>query len=104
MVRHVVDSDQFLTLRCHDSGDVLLQFVVVNGIDEVLPAFHGEHDLNVDLSICVGPRSFLLLIELKASTHAIRPLYVSALRASGTLRVPFSTKMSGLTALRLFVS
>ena len=64
MIRHVVDSDQLLPLRCYNSSDVLLQFVVVNGIDEVLPAFHGEYDLNVDLRVGVSHYPFPPVVSL----------------------------------------
>ena len=34
-----------------DPGDVFLQFIVVFGLDQVLPAFDGKDDLDVDLSV-----------------------------------------------------
>ena len=90
MIRHVVNRDQLLPLRRYDSGDVLLQFVVVNGIDEVLPALHGEHDLNVDLRVGVSH----YLFSCDEAQDLCRP-YGPCQR----FLFPVSTNMPGLTAL-----
>src|ERR1700722_19605217 len=49
-----------------NAGDVFLELVVVSRLDEVLPAFNGEHGLNVNLCIgvCHG-RKMPLLTELE---------------------------------------
>lgn len=54
MIGHVVDGDHFLVLGRDNAGDVFLEFVVVFGFDEVLPAFDGEDDVDVDLGVGVG--------------------------------------------------
>ena len=51
MVRHVVYRNQLVPLRGNDAGDVFLEFVVVFRCDEALPAFHGKHDMDVNLRI-----------------------------------------------------
>jgi hypothetical protein len=62
MIRHIVDGDQFLFLTGNDAGDIFLQFVVMFRSDEILPAFDGEHDMNINLRIGVGhaPKTPLL--------------------------------------------
>ena len=69
---------------CNNSGDVFLQFVIVNRIDQILPAFDGEYDLDVNLSVGIGHERLLM--------------NVSALRPSKET-VNRSTNMAGLTAL-----
>jgi hypothetical protein len=65
MVRHVIDGDQFLFLTGDDASDVFLEFVVVFGFDEILPAFDGKHDMDVNLGVGVGhARKMPLLTEL----------------------------------------
>ncbi len=54
MIGHIVNRDQLLSLGSNNSGNVFLKFVIVLGIDEVLSAFDGEHDLNVDFSVGVS--------------------------------------------------
>ncbi len=65
MVRHIVDRQELLILSRNNSSDVFLQLVVVFGWDEVLSAFDGKHDLDVDLGVGVrhGP-TISLLTEL----------------------------------------
>ena len=66
VVRHVVDGNQFLVLTGDNAGDVFLKFVVMFGFDEVLSAFDGEHDMDVDLRVSVGHvRKMPLLTELR---------------------------------------
>ena len=62
VIRHIVDDDQFLFLAGDDAGDEFLQFVVVFRRDEILPAFNGEHDVNVNLrvGVCHAPNMSLL--------------------------------------------
>ena len=65
MVPHIIDGDQFLFLAGDDAGDVFLQFVVVFGHDEILPAFDGEHDVKVNLRVGVcHARNMSLRTEL----------------------------------------
>ena len=60
-----------------------MEFVVALWRDEVLPAFDGEHDLNVDLCVGVGhARKMPLLTELGNHFWAV------------------STKMTPLTGLK----
>src|SRR5207237_6020636 len=54
IILHVVNGDQLLPLRGHDSSNVLLKLIVMFRINKVLPAFNGEHDLNVNLSVGVS--------------------------------------------------
>ncbi len=54
MIGHIVNRDQLLSLGSNNSGNVFLKFVIVLGSDQVLSAFDGEHDLNVDLSVGVS--------------------------------------------------
>jgi len=54
MVRHIVDGNELLFLTGDDASDVFLKFVIVLRLDEILPAFHREHDMNVDLCVGVG--------------------------------------------------
>ncbi len=65
VIRQVVNREELLFLARNDARDVLLQFVVVLGRDEVLPAFDGKHDLDIDLGVCVRhERRIALLTEL----------------------------------------
>ena len=54
MVRHIIDGDQFLSLAGHDAGDEFLQFVIVFRWNEILPAFDGEHNMDVNLRVGIG--------------------------------------------------
>ena len=54
MVRHIVDSDQFVFLRGDDARDVFLEFVVMLWVNQTLPAFHGEYHVNINLRVGVG--------------------------------------------------
>jgi len=66
MVRHIIYGNQFLPLRRDDARDVFLQFVVMFGLNEILPAFDGEHDVDVNLRVGVGHgRKMPLLTELE---------------------------------------
>ena len=66
MIRHIVDRNQLLLLSGDDAGDVFLQFVVVFRLDEALPAFNGEHDVDVNLHVGVGhAQKMPLLTELE---------------------------------------
>src|SRR6266705_2386384 len=60
MVPHVVDGDWLLPLSCDDSGYVLLQLVVMGWINQILSAFHSEHNLNVNLGVGVGHERIFL--------------------------------------------
>src|SRR5271165_3630366 len=66
MVRHIVYGNQLVLLRRDSADDVFLDFVVVFGWDEVLPAFDSEYDVNINLRIGVGhARKMPLLTELE---------------------------------------
>ena len=52
MIRHIVYRNQLLLLSRDDASDVFLKFVVMFWFYEALPAFDGEHDMEIDL--CVG--------------------------------------------------
>ena len=45
MVGHVVDGNELLALRRHDASDVLLEFVLMLGFDQVLAFLHGEDNV-----------------------------------------------------------
>ena len=66
VIRHIVYGNQFLILTGNNAGDVFLKFVVMVRLDEALPAFDGEHDMDVDLRVGVGHASKMpLLTELE---------------------------------------
>lgn len=66
MIGHIVDGNQFLFLRRNNAGDVFLQFVVVLRRDEILPAFDGEHDVNINLRVGIcHAQKMPLLAELE---------------------------------------
>src|ERR1039458_4127593 len=66
VIRHIVYRNQLLLLTGDDAGDVFLKFVVVFRLDEVLPAFDGEHNMEIDLRVGVGHASKMpLLTELE---------------------------------------
>jgi hypothetical protein len=48
------DGDELLTLAAHDAGHVLLKFFLALRANQALPSLHGEHDLDVDLSISIS--------------------------------------------------
>jgi len=52
VIRHIVYRNQLLLLSRDDASDVFLKFVVMFWFYEALPAFDGEHDMEIDL--CVG--------------------------------------------------
>src|SRR5579863_517711 len=61
----LVDGDQFLPLAGNNAGDVFLKFVVMPGLDKVLPAFDSEYDVDVDLGVGIcHERRMALLTEL----------------------------------------
>jgi hypothetical protein len=43
-----------LLLPGNDACDIFLKFVIVFLLDEILPAFHGENYVNLNLSVSVG--------------------------------------------------
>ena len=49
VIGHIVDGDQFLFLAGNDTRDKFLQFVIARGLNESLPAFCRENDVNVNL-------------------------------------------------------
>jgi hypothetical protein len=54
VVWHAVNREKFLVLAGDDAGNVFLEFFFAIGSNEVLAAFHGENDLDVDLGVRVG--------------------------------------------------
>jgi len=64
----------------------------VRRIDQVLPAFNGEHDLNVDLRVGVSHGS-PLPDERKRLSEYVGPTGLARFRSQ------ISTNMPGLTAL-----
>src|SRR5665213_3254104 len=62
MIRHIIYHNQLLLLSRDDASDVFLQLVVMFGFDEALPAFDGEHDMDINLrvGICHEPKMPLL--------------------------------------------
>ena len=65
MIRHIVDGDQFVFLRGNNTGDIFLQFLVMFGRDEALPAFDGKHYVKINLRVGVGHEQKMpLLTEL----------------------------------------
>ena len=87
VIRQVVYGDEFSLLTGDDAGNVFLQFVVVLRQNEILSAFNGKHDVELDLGVGLGQvRKIPLLMELEslfclgsATPHAygIRALYFS---------------------------
>src|SRR5882724_4180969 len=66
VVGHIVDDNQLLFPTGNDAGDVFLQLVVMFWIEEVLPAFDGEHNMDINLRVGVGHASKMpLLTELE---------------------------------------
>jgi len=66
MIRHIVYRNQFLFQAGNDASDVFLQLVVVFRLDEALPAFNGEHDVDINLRVGVcHARNMSLLTELE---------------------------------------
>ena len=45
MIRHGVNRQQLLPVPCDDACDVLVKFLFALGANQVLPALHGENDL-----------------------------------------------------------
>ena len=77
MIRHIVDGDQFLFLAGDDAGDEFLQFIIVFRRDEILPAFNGEHDVDINLRVGVcHTRNMSLLTELE------NPFYLDSTKMS----------------------
>src|SRR5665213_3303652 len=54
VIRHIVYGNQFLLFPRDNAGDVFLKFVIVLRLNEALPAFNGEHDMEIDLRVGVG--------------------------------------------------
>ena len=65
MVRHVVYGDQLILPGGDNASDVLLEFIVIFWIDQRLPAFDCEDDVDVNLGVGVGHgKKVPLLTEL----------------------------------------
>src|SRR4051812_48776949 len=65
MVRHIVYSDQLVFPRRDDPSDVFLQFIVMRRLNQRLPAFDCEDDVDVNLAVGVGHKGKMsLLTEL----------------------------------------
>ena len=56
MVRPVVDGNEFLLLSGDDPRDVLLQLVVMPGVDQILTSLDRKHQVDVNLGIGIGHR------------------------------------------------
>src|ERR1039458_3659936 len=82
MIRHVVDRNQLLPLVGKDAGDVFLQFVIVLRRNEILPALHGEHDVNVDLGVGVGHEPKMPLLTELGNLFVLGSTKISRLRRS----------------------
>lgn len=66
MIRHIVNHNQLLLLRGDDASDVFLKLVVVFRLDEALPTFDGEHNVDIDLRVGIGHAPKMpLLTELE---------------------------------------
>jgi len=65
MVWEIIDCYQFVFLTCNDPADVFLEFIIVFGLNEILPSFDREHDVNINLRVRVGhAQKMPLLTEL----------------------------------------
>ncbi len=49
MIGHTVAGNQLLFLTRDDAAGVFLKFAVLSRLVQVLPAFNGEHDMEVNL-------------------------------------------------------
>ena len=54
MIRQIIYRYQLLFPTENDASNVFLQFIVVFGLDEALPAFDSKHDVNINLRVGVG--------------------------------------------------
>ena len=91
VIRHIVYRNQFLLLPRDNAGDVFLQFVVVFRLDEALPAFNGEHDMEIDLRVGVGhaPKMPLLTeLENLFYSQSYRDFAPTALQVANSVSIP----------------
>jgi hypothetical protein len=65
MVGHIVYGNQLVPLRGDDAGDVFLQFVIVFRRDEILPAFNGKNDVQINLRVGICHSEYIAPTELK---------------------------------------
>ena len=49
VVRHAMHSQKFLPALRDDSGDVLMKFLLVSLVNQILPSFDRENNLEIDL-------------------------------------------------------
>ena len=65
MVRHVVYGDQLILSSGDNASDVLLEFIVTRRLNQRLPAFDCEDDVDINLGVGVGHgKKMPLLTEL----------------------------------------
>ena len=65
MVGHIVYGNRLVPLGGDDAGDVFLQFVIVFRRDEILPAFNGKHDVQINLRVGICHLKYAAPTELK---------------------------------------
>jgi hypothetical protein len=65
VVGHIINGNHFLLFAGDNPRDLLLQLIVVFYPDEILPAFNGKYDVNVNLRVGVRHAQMMsLLTEL----------------------------------------
>jgi hypothetical protein len=108
MIRHIIYGDQFLFPAGNDASNVFLQLVVLFRLDEALPAFNGEHDVDVNLRVGVGHVPKMpLLTELEnlfcfGSTKMSRLRRCGASRGnSNNIKIHIGFRLTALLDLRI---
>src|SRR5215469_707358 len=73
-----------MSLLGNDAGDVFLQFVVVFGRNEALPAFNRKNDVDINLCVRVGHAPNMSL--LRSWGNIFLAVLLQILRSSGPKR------------------
>src|SRR6266540_1979265 len=72
VVGHVINCNELLSLPRNNARDVFLELVVVLRANEILSAFDGEDDMDIDLRVGVGhARKMPLLTELGQTQNSL---------------------------------
>jgi hypothetical protein len=82
MNSNIVNGNQLVLLCGDDPGDVFLKLIVVFRLDEVLPTFDSEHDVEINLRIGICHESKMPLLTELENLFPFGPTKMPRLRRS----------------------
>jgi hypothetical protein len=61
MIRHIINSEHFVLIILHYTGDIFMQLVLPFGLNKRLTKFNGHYTLDVNLGIGVCHKDLFML-------------------------------------------